>query len=168
MAKTFLDQLVEYPSKVISRIAGDNICVGLLVNKKFSDVTPDDYDTVLENNVFNYQYVDETTDETTAYVWVEMDVNNVSNKTMKNIRLYITVACHKEFMKLNPSMFKGILGNRRDNLVRYIDKLINNTDFLGIGKVQLMSVKTLAPVSGFTIKEITYSIPDFNIVDIDV
>lgn len=167
MAKTYLDQLVEYPAKVITKIANDKYCTGLIVNKGFSDVTDADYDEVLENNIFNYQYVDETANETAAYVWVEADVNGVENHTIKNMRLYVTVACHKGYMKLNPSTFKGISGNRRDNLIRYIDKLLNNTDLMGIGKLRLVSVKTISPISGFTVKEITYAVPDFNIVELD-
>ena len=167
MAKTYLDQLVEYPAQIVTKIASDDKCVGLIENKKFSDVGEDDFDNVLERNIFNYQYVDETTNESSAYVWVEIDINSVDNQTIKNARLYVTVACHKNYMKLSPSLFKGILGNRRDNLVRYIDKILNNSDIIGIGRLKLMSVKTIAPISGFTIKEITYSVPDFNIVDIN-
>ena len=48
MAKTYLDQLVEYPAKVISRISGDKYCVGLLVNKNFDQLTDEDFDKVLD------------------------------------------------------------------------------------------------------------------------
>lgn len=166
MAKTFLDQLVEYPSKVMMKIASSKECVGLLVNKSFENITEDDCDNALENNIYNYQYVNDTADEATAYVWIEADVNNVENQTIKNMRLYVTVACHKEYMKLNPSIFKGILGNRRDNLIRYIDQELNNTDIMGIGRLKLVSAKTMSPVSGFTVKELVYFVPDFNVVDI--
>ncbi len=167
MAKTYLDQLVEYPAKVIKRISEDKYCVGLVVNKGFNAVTEDDYDNVLEEHIFDYQYVDETTKESTAYIWIEMEVNSVSNKQIKNGRVYVTVACHKSFMKLNGAIYRGVIGNRRDNLVRYIDKLLNDSDFMGIGTLKLLSVKTLSPINGFAVREITYSIPDFNIVDLD-
>ena len=69
MAKTYLDQIVEYPAKVIGKIASDKFCVGLLVNKPFDKVTEDDFDTVLDQQIFDYQYVDKTTNNSTAYVW---------------------------------------------------------------------------------------------------
>lgn len=167
MAKTYLDQIVEYPSKVMLRIAEDKVCTGLLVNKAFYDVTEDDIDKAMDDLIKDYQYVDETTQATAAYIWVEMEVNRVDNKTIKGIRLYVTIACHKNYMSLNRQTFRGIVGNRRDNLVRYVDKVLNNTEFLGIGALKLHSIKTLTPINGFTMREITYEIPDFNIVEIN-
>lgn len=167
MAKTYLDQIVEYPAKVILRIAEDKSCTGLLVNKAFSDVTEDDIDTAMDDFIKDYQYIDETTQTVAAYIWVEMEVNRVDNRTVKGIRLYVTVACHKNYMNLNRQVFRGVLGNRRDNLVRYVDKVLNNSEFLGIGALKLHSVKTMTPINGFTIREIAYEIPDFNIVEIN-
>ena len=167
MAKTYLDQIVEYPAKVMLRIAEDKYCTGLITNKAFSAVSEDEIDKAREDFIKDYQYVYDTTLETAAYVWVEMEVNRVDNKTIKGIRLYVSVACHKNYMALSRQIFKGIIGNRRDNLVRYIDKVLNNSEFLGIGKLKLHSVKTVTPINGFTIRELTYEIPDFNIVEIN-
>lgn len=167
MAKSYLDQIVEYPAKVMLRIAEDRTCTGLIVNKAFTDVAERDIDLVLDANIKDYQYVDETTQAATAYVWVEIEVNRVDNKTIKGVRLYVSIACHKNYMTLNRQVFKGILGNRRDNLVRYIDRVLNNSEFLGIGALKLHSIKTVTPINGFTIRELTYEIPDFNIVEID-
>lgn len=167
MAKTFLDQIVEYPSKVILRIAEDKYCAGLILNKAFDEIGEEDVDRVLDEYIKDYQYVDETTQETSAFVWVEMEVNQVENKTIKGVRLYVTVSCHKNYMALAPKTFKGIIGNRRDNIVRYVDKILNNSQFMGIGRLKLSSVKTIAPINGFTARELTYEVPDFNIVDID-
>ena len=79
--------------------------------------------------------------------------------------IYITVACHKEFMKLNCKTFKGMIGNRRDNLSRYIDKLFNGKSIMGIGALRLKSVRSVAPATGFTGRELCYEIRDFNIVE---
>jgi hypothetical protein len=138
----------------------------LLVNKEFEKINEDDGDKVLEEKVYDYQYVDETTTESAAYIWIEMEVGSVENKQIKDMRIYVTVACHKSFMQLNPSLFRGMIGNRRDNLVRYIDKILNNSNFMGIGALKLDSVRTVAPINGFVMREITYEIPDFNIVDL--
>lgn len=166
MAKTYLDQIVEYPYKVMTRISQDATCVGLLLNKSFDSVTEDDMDTALDENIKDYQYVDDTTQEMTAYVLVEMEVNKVDNKTIKGIRLYVTVACYKGYMALDRKIFKGVMGNRRDNLVRYIDKLLNNSKDFGFG-LKLKSVLTLSSVNGFAMRQLTYEVPEFNIVEID-
>lgn len=167
MAKTYLDQLVEYPAKIIKKISEDKYCVGLLVNKPFDDISEEDCDEVLDNNIFDYEYVDETTQKTAAYIWVDVEVNGVSNMQMKSVRVYVTIACHKTYMRLDRKKFQGVIGNRKDNLVRYVDKLLNNASSLGLGTLKLLSVKTLSPISGFAVREITYEIPDFNIVGVE-
>lgn len=166
MAKTYLDQLVEYPAEVMQRISEDKTCVGLLLNKGFSKVTEDDFETALEKNLFDYQYVDDTTEEVAAYIFVEAEVSSVSNKNIKGLRLYVTVVCHKSFMKLNGRIFQGVIGNRRDNLVRYVDSLLNGETFLGIGALNLRTVKSVSSPANFTGRLLTYEISDFNIVDI--
>ena len=100
-----------------------------------------------------------------AYVWVEIDIPNVNNKHIKDAEIYVTVACHKQYMKLDHSIYKGMMGNRRDNITRYIDKLINNSPIFGIGNLTLKSVRTLSPYNQFIFKELTYTVPEFNVVD---
>lgn len=167
MAKTYLDQIVEYPAKVILRLAENKQCTGLILNKEFNSIDENDIDIVLEKYIKDYEYIDETTQETAAFIWVELEVSSVENKTIKGVRLYVTVSCHKNYMDLNPTTFKGIIGNRRDNLVRYIDKILNNSNLLGIGRLKLKSVRTISPINGFVAREITYEIPDFNIVEVN-
>lgn len=54
MAKTYLDQIVDYPAKVILRLAEDKFCTGLIVNKSFNDVGEDDIDKALEDFIKDY------------------------------------------------------------------------------------------------------------------
>ena len=146
MVNTHLDQIVEYPAKVMNIISQSNECVGLLVNKSFGDVNEDDIDIALDKYITNY----------------EAEVDRVENQQIKDMKLYVTVACHKEFMKLKSSVFKGVIGNRRDNLTRFIDNLLNGAIIMGIGSLKLESVRTRTPINNFTMRELCYSIPDFN------
>lgn len=166
MAKTYLDQLVEYPAIIMQKISSDKYCAAFLLNKGFLEVTEDDFEKTLEENIFDYQYVDETADKTSAYVWVEIEVSRVENSRIKDIKLYVTVACHKRYMALNHKTYQGVIGNRRDNIVRYIDKLINGKSLIGIGAFQLKNVKTTSPAPNFTGRLLCYEIADFNLVDI--
>lgn len=167
MAKTYIDQIVEYPAKIIQRISSDDQCVALLTDKSPTDVGDEDRDAVINENLFDYQYVDKTTQTTGAYIWVEMEVDRVMNRTVKGTKIYVTIACHKNYMRLNRKRFRGIGGNRRDNLVRFVDRVLNDQSFLGIGALSLSSVRTLTPINGFAMREIVYSVPDFNIVSIE-
>ena len=162
MAKTHIDELVDYPAKVILKLANDKNCLSLLKNK--IDISEEDIDDALINNIFDYEYVDKTTTSAEAYIWVEADVPYVSNKTIKGMAIYVTIACHKQFMKLDNRIFKGLMGNRRDNIARFVDLILNDNFDFGIGKLSLKSVKTLSSSnSNFTMRELAYAVPDFNI-----
>ena len=165
MAKTYLDQIVEYPAKVIQKISEDKQVVSLILNKDFNEITEDDFDETLDSHIYSYQYVDSTVTTVGAFVWVEIAIPNVNNKHIKDAEVYVTVACHKQYMKLDHSTYKSMMGNRRDNIVRYIDKLINNSPIFGIGNLTLKSVRTLNPYNQFIFKELTYTVPEFNVVD---
>ena len=162
MAKTYLDEIVTYPQKAINLIGNNKECVGLLLNKRFDAVTDDDCDDVFDRHIFTYQYVDSTTQTATAYVWAEVDIPSIQNQRIKDLRLYITICVHKQFMNLDRKTHPGMAGNRRDNLVCHIDKLLNFQDIFGIGKLALRGVRTIQAPNGFVIKEIEYEIPDFN------
>ena len=80
---------------------------------------------------------------------------------MQDFKLFVTVICHKGFMELDPRKHTGVIGNRRDNLVRKIDLLLNGSDIFGIGKLSLVSVRTAPSPVGFTTRELTYKVSDF-------
>lgn len=117
--------------------------------------------SVYDKYIFDYGYVDGTTDSTEAYICVESEINRVSSPTMQDLRVFVTVICHKGYMSLDPATFTGVLGNRRDNLVRYIDKVLNDSEVFGIGKLTLDSIRTVSAPNGFSAREITYRIADF-------
>lgn len=164
MAKTYLDELVEYPAKALQKISANKEIIALLVNVGVDKVTEDDVDKALDDFIFDYEYVDNTITQASAYIWAEADVPVVSNKQIKGMKLYITVACNKKYMKLNTKTFSGIVGNRRDNLVRCIDKILSGSDIFGIGVLTLNSVRTLTSSNpSFTLRELCYNVPDFHI-----
>lgn len=161
MANTFLDELVEYPVKALHCIGTDPMVVKLLTDNPDIDMESEDADEVFEKFLFDYIYVDGTTTEAAAYVCVETETAKSPTPTMQNMKLYVTVICHKQFMKVDATKFKGMIGNRRDNLVRYVDKLLNGSDIFGIGALTLENAHTVAAPTGFTARELTYTVPDF-------
>lgn len=161
MTLTHLDEIIQYPAEAIRLIGEDKICAGLLINKAFDSISDDDKEEAY-TRMFDYQFVTSTTAETLAYIFCEVDIPRIENKTIKDVALYVTIACHKDYMKLDRKVFKGIVGNRRDNLVRFIDNLLNFSDIFGIGALSLKSVKTGTLSDKFTIRELEYRVPDFN------
>lgn len=161
MANTFLDELVEYPVKALHCIGTDAAVVQLLTDNPNVDMDSETADAVFDKYLYDYLYVDGTTMESEAYVCVEAETAKSPTPTMQNMKLYVTVICHKQFMKVDATKFKGMIGNRRDNLVRYIDKLLNGSDIFGIGKLSFESARTIPAPTGFTARELMYSVPEF-------
>lgn len=163
---TYVDEIVNVPNKVISMLSEDSSVVGITLDKDISNVTDADKDDFTEGHIFDYRYVDGTTTEVGAFVWVELEIPRVKNEQTKTAMLYVDVACHSSFMKMNKKKHKGIIGNRRDNLVRFIDKKLNFSNGLGIGKLSLTSITTKQSIGAFSIREMAYSIPEFNYKDL--
>lgn len=156
-----MDELVEYPAKAIQKIGTSKKIVSLLTDNEAVDMDSDEADEVFDKYLFDYGYVDNTTTEARAFVCVEAELMKAPTPTIHDLHLFVTIICHKEYMKLDPKRFIGIIGNRKDNLVREIDKMLNGSDIFGIGVLTLDSVKTVSSPTGFTAREITYSISDF-------
>ena len=147
--------------KALRAIGTDKMVVSLLTNNPHIDMDSDEADEVFEKYLFDYGYVDSTTDESEAYVCAEAEMVGNGSPTIENMRLYITIICHKQYMKLDPGKFKGMIGNRRENLTRYVDKLLNGSTMFGIGKLTLESSRVAPAPAGFCARELTYYIPDF-------
>lgn len=161
MIDTYLDEFVEYPVKALHVIGTDNTVVSLLTNNPQIDMDSDEADSVFERYLFDYGYVDGTTGESEAYICVEAEVSSVPTPTIKDMKVYVTVFCHKQYMKIDTSKFKGMIGNRRDNLVRYVDKLLNGSEMFGIGQLKLDYARTIPAPIGFTARELSYTVHEF-------
>lgn len=158
---TFLDDLVEFPVKALHRIGIDRTIVSLLTDNENIDMDSEEADSIFDKYLFDYEYVDNTTTEAAAYICVETETTKSSTNTMNDMYLYVTIICHKQFMKIDSSRFKGLIGNRRDNLVRYVDEVLNSSDNYGVGALTLQSVRTATAPAGFSARELTYTIPAF-------
>lgn len=161
MVDTPIDELIDYPMKVVQAIGNDKTITSLLTNNPDISMYSDEAYDIFGRYLFDYDYVDQTTVEASAYVCVEAEINKRTTATMHEVCLYITVYCHKKYMDLDPTKFPGIAGNRRDNIVRNICDLLNGETIYGVGSLELESVKTRTAPLGFTAREMTYSIPDF-------
>lgn len=101
-----------------------------------------------QGHVFDYNFVDDTTTDEKTFVFVETDVDNVTNNTFVDFNLYICVFSNKRLLRLtttsSPTVqevkdmgyFAGTVANRIDILCDIIDKTINGSKKIcGIGKV---------------------------------
>jgi hypothetical protein len=159
--KTYLDELVEYPVIALHRIGSDKVVAQLLTNNPDIDMESGEADAIYDRYLFDYNYVDGAVNEAAAFICVEAELTSPTSHTMVDFKLYVTIVCHKSFMDIDVTKFKGIIGNRRENLVRRVDKLLNDSVMFGIGQLTLDSARTVSAPAGFVARELAYRVSDF-------
>jgi len=157
---THIDQLVDYNQRVVSKILSAQPVMALISNDPALDLDSDAA-AQWEEHVLDHAWIDETVQESGAFVTVDVDIPEMSSGTIKEMRVYVEVLVSKTFMPLSPSLFKGCRGNRRDNIVRQIDLLINGSYDFGIGRLDLKSIRTVTTANKFAGKLMTYEASDF-------
>ena len=160
--ETYIDELIDFKENVILAIGNSQKVLGLLADDPNIDVDSDEADTILERNIFDYDYVQETIKRSDAYIMVETEMASNASGSINRWVVYVQIVCYKDFVKLDKkTKFKGVKGNRRDNLAREIDKLLNGSTEFGIGKLTLRRAASADVPEEFTSKLLTYEINDF-------
>jgi hypothetical protein len=162
--KTYLDELVEYPKLTILRLLRQPMILDLLANKRGAEIEDMEDDDGNWMYFFDYEYIPDTIQEVRAAFCIDTDVISVPNTSTKRLELYVSCFCSQAFMPLDGKIFKGVSGNRMNNLIRYADLSLRGDRDFGIGKLELKNVRTVTSGNiSFAKKMLTYSIPDFNL-----
>lgn len=161
MRKTFLDDGIRYKSEVIKQICQSQPTIGLIGNDPNIDITSEKASEIMDNNIYDFNYVSKTIERADAFIMVDTDMVGPTSGTMNNWELYVQVVCHKDFVPLDSSIFKGVSGNRLDNLAGEVDSLLNGTRLFGIGQLELSSCVTASVPDAFSSKLLTYRINEF-------
>lgn len=164
MDNTYLDELVDYPALIIAKLARQQIVMDLLADKRMAELSDMLNADGNWKYFFDYDYIPGTTQEVMAAVCIDTDVVSVKTSAQKTLELYVSVICSRAIMPLDRVKFKGIRGNRLDNLIRYIDYTLRLDRDFGIGKMELKNARTTTSGNAeFAKKTLTYLIPDFNL-----
>nr|DAG45228.1 MAG TPA: hypothetical protein [Caudoviricetes sp.] len=158
---TYLDDLITFKENVIVALSQSQDVMGLLANDPNLDLESSEAEDVVERNIFDYDYIDGTLERHDAYIMVDDELVQPSSGTFNRWLLYVQVVCAKTFNDIDKKMFRGVKGNRRDNLARSIDVLLNGSRDYGVGKLVLMSVAPATVPDKFTSLLLTYEIRDF-------
>ena len=159
--ETYLDDLISYKENVIAALSQSQDVMGLLANNPNLDLESSEAEDIVERNIFDYDYIDGTLERHDAYIMVDDELVQPSSGTFNRWLLYVQVVCAKTFNDIDKKMFRGVKGNRRDNLARSIDVLLNGSRDYGVGKLVLMSVAPATVPDKFTSLLLTYEIRDF-------
>lgn len=158
---TYLDDLITYKEKVIEALATSPEVMGLLANNPEIDLEGEETENLLERNIFDYDYVDGTMEHHDAYIMVDAELIQPTSSTFNKWYLYVQVVCAKAFNDIDKKLFRGLKGNRRDNIARYVDVLLNGSREFGVGKLVLQSAAPATVPEKFTSMLLTYEIRDF-------
>lgn len=157
---THIDQLVDYNQLVVNKILASKEVMSLIANDPNIDLDSEAA-AEWEEHVLDHAWVDDTVQEAGAFVTVDVDIPEISSGTIQEMRVYVQVLVSKTYMPLSPSLFKGVKGNRRDNIVRQIDMLLNGSREFGIGRLDLTNIRTVNTANKFAGKLMTYEVYDF-------
>ena len=162
MRDLLLQDIIDFQNEAIQKVAQNKTCVALLLNKRIADVDDDDIDEAWDKKIFPYEFVVGTEAEESAFIFIEAEATK-STRTMKRVDVYVTIVCHKSYMKLNHQIFQGIAGSRRDVLASYVDSVLSNSNDFGIGRLSWQSMKTVSVSNAnYCGRQIHYITSDFN------
>ena len=156
-----LDDMTRYKEAIIRKIAASQKVIGLLVNDPMIDMDSDEANDIIDRNIFDYDYIDRTVQRSDAYIMVDSELDYPTSGTMNQWRVYVQIVCAKTFNSMDHKIFKGVSGNRRDNLAQEIDALLNGERFIGIGDLELLSAAPATVPDTFTSMLLTYRVHDF-------
>ncbi len=134
-----------------------------------------------QGHIFDYNFVDDITDEEKTFVMVETDIEFVHNKTFVDFNLYVCIFSSKKLIQINevtsPNIKQikdmgyivGNRANRIDILCNIVDKILNGNQKLpGIGLISPADRGYLTlyqPNNKYYGKCIKYNITNLNEID---
>ncbi len=152
-----LIQFTDYKYEIIKEIIKSQPIISLLTN--LPNTNPDDIDLV-DDQIYGYPYVPDIQTEEKTFICLDTNVSKTVNNTVNEFEISIWVFTAYSLQKL-PSSF-GRRGNRIDNIVTELDKILNGYDGLAIGRFELRPTKTFSPADGYTGKLLQYRCYGFN------
>lgn len=155
---------------LVKALSTDENLVSLLVPDYDSTTATQDLDVILQEHIYKTISIDNTQGESRAYICIETYVPTADSDFIKEIGIVINVFCHDNLINLtsteNNKMVKlGYYGNRIDQILDCIDRLINGKSGVGIGKVRLRPrnpIGIYTPTNGYYGKSMEYVVTDFN------
>ena len=87
---------------------------------------------------------------------------NRPNANFKGMAITVSVVCNVGYIKLDKKKFKGIKGNRIDNIARQIVVALGDDDQeFDIGELTLIQCRPVNVPKGYTAVELAYEVDDF-------
>ena len=152
------DEFITYKYEIIKKLINSQEIIDLLTNQVGYDL--DGADDLLDKQIMSYRFVPEVENQTNNYLTLSTKVTSIKNNTIMELQTSIYIIVPYALIKL-PSSFKR-KGNRIDNLVFEINKLLNDTRTFGIGKIEMLPNAPFSPAEKHDGFEVRFKTIDFN------
>lgn len=159
--KTHIDQLIDYKEDIIDLMLRDQKLMGLVFDDPEIDLDGDEVFHARDTHIYDHSYSDDTVQTDKVLILVESAMIGLASKEVNTFEIQIQVIVARNYMKLDTKKFKGLRGNRRDNVVRYIEMLLHD-ERLGIGRLSLVDCGPVDVPKGFTSIKLTFLSSDFS------
>ena len=159
--KTHIDQLIDFKEDVIEMMMADKELMGLVFDDPDIDLDSDEVFNVRDTNIYDHSYSDETVQTDGVIILVETELVGILSKEINSFNIIIQVIVARNYMKLDTRRFKGLRGNRRDNVIRRIEMLLHDKR-LSLGRLSLIDCGPVDVPRGFTSVRMVLSCDDFS------
>lgn len=156
-----LKDVIDYKYKIINEIANSNTIMGLIFNDPNIDMESDLVTNVRDDNIVDHSFTDDTYTQDRTAIFVECKMLELPSATIKNMGVYIQIISNNGYIKLNRQNFKGIKGNRNDNIAVEIAELIDGFDCGAIGELALEECAPITAPNGFSSLQLSFTTANF-------
>ena len=146
------EELTDYRALVMKTLCNDEEIVKLVTDQESPSVPNRG---LMYTQIFPYAYTPDTTKETKTFICFRLSVPEVMNKTYKKINLIFYIFTHQ-------SLIRAQDGLRPDLIGQAIERLFNGSLDVGLGRVKLVGMDDISPITGYHGIAIEYSVAEFN------
>ena len=159
---TPLDEIIDYKDTAIKKMLASQDIMSLIFDTPNIDMESDAVYNARKQHFFDYGINPNTIQADTVSIFVQSSMVNRINANFKSMAMTISIVCNAGYIELDKKKFKGIKGNRIDNIARQIVVALDDDDQeFGIGELTLTQCRSVNVPKGYTAVELAYEVDDF-------
>ena len=159
---TPLDEIIDYKDTAIKKMLASQDIMSFIFDIPNIDMEGDAVYNAREENFFDYGVNPDTIQTDKVSIFVQSSMINRPNANFKGMAVTISIVCNVGYINLDKKKFKGIKGNRIDNIARQIVVALDDDDQeFGIGELTLTQCRPVNVPKGYTAVELAYEVDDF-------
>lgn len=160
-----LNVISDMKQVILRKVLSDEDAVKIIRNT-YDVQTPDM--GLRYTQVFPWLRAFDTVEEAKTYICFEVSVTSVVNCAVREFELRVYIMTHQSLMLMNSEVCHSISldasdsGTRIDVLADKIDYLLNGSEDMGFGKMELVSSPTFSPAEKFLGRVLIYRVDGWN------